>query len=305
MSEVTYKNLSIAGDAIRPGLDQNGDLPTYPQQVDDYYFSLVDSILALGSRRPDRTGTGTISSFHAPSFIHDMRTGFPILTTKEVNFDVVVKELLWFLSGSGDALRFREETGSTIWKAWEDKGPVAYGPNYRWYQTLDINNNPVEVDQLEDLVQSLIEDPFGRRHIINLWHPGRTQSYALPPCHGLVIQFYVEAGDDGKPEGLSLTVHQRSADVFLGLPFNISSYGLLLELVARAAGLEAHFLTINLGDAHVYLDHLEALDEQMGREPMEKLPKLIIGEGASAWEPVSVGLSGYAYHPGIRAKVSV
>lgn len=261
---------------------------------------------ALGSPERDTRNDNGSRSFFGASMEFDMADGFPLLTTKKVPFRHVALELDWFLSGNTNA-KWLEDRGVNIWRQWgcpetREMGPI-YGAQFRnqaWFgldadNTFQIDN----VDQLHDLVLGLKTRPYDRRHIISLWNAAQINDMALPPCHGIAIQFYVE--HDGR---LSLSMYQRSADVFLGLPFNIASYSLMLHYVAHAVGRVAgRFLWFG-GDVHLYSNHVGAAIEQLSRNPM-KFPEISI-DGPFDLVPTyeNVKLIGYESHPTIKAEVS-
>lgn len=283
------------------------------------YHDLIEYILKNGQVRKDRTGTGTIGVF-GYQMRFDLSEGFPIVTTKKVHFKSVAVELLWFLRGNTN-IRPLVVHGVRIWNEWPyqeyqqskdyqgetmdefimkikldpnfamkygDLGPV-YGKQWR-----DFGG----VDQIEQVIDQIKNNPTSRRIIVNAWNPPEIPDMALPPCH-MFFQFYVQ---DGK---LSLQLYQRSADVFLGVPFNISSYSLLLHIIAAECGLEVGEFIHTLGDAHIYLDHIEQVREQITREPYP-LPKLVFEKGdlySYTWDDFT--LEGYKHHPHIAGKVSV
>ena len=260
------------------------------------YLDLLAELMAAGVQRGDRTGTGTLSLF-GRQMRFDLSLGFPLLTTKKVHFRSIVLELAWFLRGSTN-VRWLQERGCTIWDEWADDGgelgPV-YGKQWRSWAAPDGR----VIDQIADVVGNLSADPESRRHIVSAWNPADVEAMALPPCHCL-FQFYVASGR------LSCQLYQRSADVFLGLPFNIASYALLTHLVAKVAGLSPGDLVITLGDAHLYLNHLEQARKQVARAPWP-LPKLRLAEvfDLYALEEGDVALENYRAHPAIRAPIAV
>lgn len=254
------------------------------------YLNQLKFILNNGQERGDRTGTGTIGVFGMQQR-YDLSKGFPAVTTKRLAWKSVVGELLWFIEGSSDERRLAELTHgtrdgvTTIWTPnalapyWKprakfegDLGRV-YGVQWRYWRTNKqkwVHSNsaePVFIDQLENLINGLKQDPYGRRHIITAWNPGELEDMALPPCH-CFAQFYVSA--DNK---LSCQMYQRSCDMFLGVPFNIASYSLLTHMIAQVCGLEVGEFIHTLGDAHIYKDHIDQVKEQLTREPLE-LPTL-------------------------------
>ncbi len=265
------------------------------------YHDLLRRILGEGVRQADRTGVGTLSVFgHQTRY--DLSEGLPLVTTKRVHMKSVVAELLWFVAGETNADQLRAR-GATIWDEWADAdgelGPV-YGRQWRAWPT---ERGPV--DQLARVVEQIRTDPASRRHIVSAWNVSQLDEMALPPCH-LLFQFHVAPQADG-PGRLSCQVYQRSADVFLGVPFNIASYAILTHMVAHATGLVAGDLVHTLGDAHIYLNHMAQVEEQLSREP-RPLPTLDLSAAprdlfAIAAEHIQV--RGYDPHPAIKAPVAV
>lgn len=229
------------------------------------YLNLLNRILAEGTQKGDRTGTGTLSIFgHQMRF--DLRDGFPLLTTKKLHLKSIIYELLWFLRGDTN-VRYLQEHGVRIWNEWADEngelGPV-YG--HQWRSWPDYKGGTI--DQIKNVVEMIKHNPDSRRMMVTAWNPAEVDDMALPPCHCL-FQFYVA---DGR---LSLQLYQRSADSFLGVPFNIASYALLLQMIAQVTGLEAGEFIHTTGDTHLYLNHLEQAKLQLTREP-RTLPKMKI-----------------------------
>ena len=261
------------------------------------YHDLLERILADGVEKHDRTGTGTVSVFgHQMRF--DLARGFPLTTTKKLHFKSIAHELLWFLAGDTN-VKYLNEHGVTIWDAWADAsgelGPV-YGRQWRSWPTADGG----VIDQIANVVSAIRRNPDSRRLIVTAWNPADVDKMALPPCHCL-FQFYVANGR------LSCQLYQRSADAFLGVPFNIASYALLTLMVARVTGLDAGEFVHTLGDAHLYLNHLEQARLQLARAP-RPLPKMILNPAATdlfAFHYEDFSLQGYDPHPHIKAKVAV
>ena len=229
------------------------------------YLNLLNRILAEGTQKGDRTGTGTLSIFgHQMRF--DLRDGFPLLTTKKLHLKSIIYELLWFLRGDTN-VRYLQEHGVRIWNEWADEngelGPV-YG--HQWRSWPDYKGGTI--DQIKNVVDMIKHNPDSRRMLVTAWNPAEVEDMALPPCHCL-FQFYVAEGR------LSLQLYQRSADSFLGVPFNIASYALLLQMIAQVTGLEAGEFIHTTGDTHLYLNHLEQAKIQLTREP-RTLPKMKI-----------------------------
>ena len=259
------------------------------------YLSLVREVLEQGEKKEDRTGTGTLSIFGVQRK-YDLREGFPLLTTKKVLFSAVLRELLWFLRGStniNDGLTQH----TPIWDAWADEkgelGPV-YGKQWRRWNAV----NGREIDQIQAAIDLIKTNPNSRRIIVNAWNVGEIDQMALPPCH-MFFQFYVVNGR------LDCQLYQRSADIALGVPFNIASYAALLMMVAQECGLVPGVFTHTMGDAHIYLNHIEGLQEQLKREP-KKLPQLKIVQ-KPFWDLKfeDFQLIDYEHDPFIKFKVAV
>ena len=261
------------------------------------YLDLMRHVLENGTRKSDRTGTGTISVF-GYQMRFDLSEGFPCLTTKKLHLRSIIHELLWFLKGDTN-IAYLKENGVRIWDEWADEqgelGPV-YG--YQWRSWPAPNGE--SVDQISNLIRQIKTNPDSRRLIVSAWNPALVDQMALPPCHAL-FQFYVA---DGK---LSCQLYQRSADIFLGVPFNIASYALLTHMVAQVCGLEPGEFVHTLGDAHLYLNHLEQAELQLTREPRQR-PTLTLNPEVKdifGFTFEDIALEGYDPHPHIKAQVSV
>lgn len=261
------------------------------------YLTLLRHVLENGVERIDRTGVGTIGVF-GYQMRFDLAQGFPLVTTKKLHLRSILYELLWFLRGETNIAYLRENKVS-IWDEWADEngelGPV-YGKQWRSWQSADGRT----IDQISDVIEQIKQNPYSRRLIVNAWNVGDVEQMALPPCH-LLFQFYVV---DGR---LSCQLYQRSADLFLGVPFNIASYALLTHMVAHVCGLEVGEFVHTLGDAHIYLNHLTQVQTQIGREPYP-LPQLQITRSVPsifAFEYDDFAIVNYQHHPRIVAPVAV
>ncbi len=261
------------------------------------YLELLDHVLKTGTRKADRTGTGTMSVF-GYQMRFDLADGFPVLTTKKLHLKSIIHELLWFISGSTNTA-YLKENGVKIWDEWADEngdlGPI-YGYQWRSWPSADGS----KIDQLSNVIRSIRENPDSRRHIVSAWNPGEIDKMALPPCH-VLFQFYVA---DGR---LSCQLYQRSCDIFLGVPFNIASYALLTLMVAQVTSFKPGEFIHTLGDAHIYLNHLDQVKLQLTREPYG-LPKMTLNPAVTAIEKFrfeDFELSGYTSHPLIRGEISV
>ncbi|NMG76828.1 thymidylate synthase [Aromatoleum diolicum] len=261
------------------------------------YLDLMRHVLEHGHRKSDRTGTGTLSVF-GWQMRFNLDEGFPLLTTKKLHTRSIIHELLWFLRGDTN-IRYLKENGVSIWDDWADEtgdlGPV-YGKQWRRWETADGRT----VDQLTQLIEGLKRNPDSRRHLVSAWNPGEVDGMALPPCHAL-FQFYV-AGDR-----LSCQLYQRSADIFLGVPFNIASYALLTMMVAQVCGLRPGDFVWTGGDCHLYVNHLDQARLQLTRE-LRALPTMTLNPTVSdifSFRFEDFMLSGYDPHPHIKADVAV
>ena len=261
------------------------------------YLDLLEYVMENGVDRMDRTGTGTRGVFgHQMRF--NLSEGFPMLTTKKLHLKSIVHELIWFLAGDTN-IKYLKENGVRIWDDWADEngdlGPV-YGKQWRRWETKD----GAVIDQVSKLVEDIKTNPYSRRHIVSAWNPADVDKMALPPCHCL-FQFHVA---DGK---LSCQLYQRSADIFLGVPFNIASYALLTHMMADACDLEAGDFVHTFGDAHIYSNHFEQVRTQLLRAPRD-LPKLTLKKGVGSlfdYRFEDVEITGYDPHPHIAGKVAV
>lgn len=264
------------------------------------YLQLLRKVLTEGERREDRTGVGTLSLF-GEQVKYDLRAGFPLVTTKKVNFDAVVRELLWFLSGDTNS-KTLEAQGVNIWKAWADEdgdlGPI-YGHQWRnWGADFSWGG----VDQIVNLLDNLKMNPHSRRHIVSAWNVEQLPDMKLPPCH--LLQHYYVSSD---AKYLDLQLYQRSADMAVGVPFNIASYALLLTMIAQECGYAPRYFIHTLGDAHIYLNHVEGVEEQLRRAHLTyQLPRVEIAK-----KPVldvkfeDIKLVNYQCHPFIKFPVAV
>ncbi len=261
------------------------------------YLDLMRHVLAHGHRKSDRTGTGTLSVF-GYQMRFDLAQGFPLVTTKKVHVRSIIHELLWFLKGDTN-IRYLKENGVTIWDEWADAdgnlGPV-YGYQWRSWPTADGRH----IDQIAQVIEEIRRNPDSRRLIVSAWNVGEIDKMRLPPCH-VLFQFYVA---DGK---LSCQLYQRIADIFLGVPFNIASYALLTMMIAQVCGLEPGEFVHSLGDAHLYLNHVEQAREQLSRTP-RPLPTMRLNPAVQdifAFRYEDFTLEGYDPHPAIKAPVAV
>ena len=293
-------------------------MKTHPETV---YLNALKDILETGDHRPDRTGVGTVSKF-GMQLRFDLQEGFPAVTTKRLAWKSVVSELLWFISGSSDERKLKEllhddfnSDKKTIWSGnadapyWKPKAKFkgdlgrVYGVQWRAWRAPVFGANRMavrHVDQLQELINGLKKDPYGRRHIISAWNPGELELMALPPCH-MMAQFYVSNGK------LSCHMYQRSADMFLGVPFNIASYALFTHMIAQVCGLGVSDLIISFGDAHVYENHIEQVKEQLARNPLA-LPTVKLDPSVmdiNKFTMQDVELIDYTCHASIAAPMAV
>ena len=261
------------------------------------YLDLLDHVLTYGTKKSDRTGTGTMSVF-GYQMRFNLGEGFPVMTTKKLHLKSIIHELLWFISGDTNT-RYLNENGVRIWNEWADKdgylGPV-YGYQWRSWPA----DGGRKIDQLANVIESIIKAPDSRRHIISAWNVGEIDKMALPPCH-ILFQFYVAEGK------LSCQLYQRSADIFLGVPFNIASYALLTMMIAQVTGLKPGDFVHTLGDAHIYINHIEQVKLQLPREPY-RLPVMVINPAVTDirdFRYEDFTLTGYIAHPHIKGEISV
>lgn len=261
------------------------------------YLDLLKTILEKGTKKQDRTGTGTISYF-GYQMRFPLSEGFPLVTTKKVHLKSIIYELLWFLNGDTN-VKYLQDNGVRIWNEWADEngdlGPV-YGYQWRHWRT----PQGTEVDQIKNLIEGLKNNPDSRRHIVSAWNPADVDDMALPPCHTM-FQFYVNNNR------LSCQLYQRSGDSFLGVPFNIASYALLTMMVAQVCGFELGDFVHTIGDAHIYLNHLEQVNLQLSREPYP-LPTMKLNPEVKdifAFKYEDFSLENYQCHPTIKGAISV
>jgi thymidylate synthase len=261
------------------------------------YLDLLDHVMKTGIEKKDRTGTGTISVF-GYQMRFNLQEGFPLLTTKKIHLKSIIHELLWFISGDTNT-KYLNDNGVKIWNEWADEdgnlGPV-YGYQWRSWPA----DGGGKIDQLSNVIGSISKSPDSRRHIVCAWNVGELDKMALPPCH-ILFQFYVAGGR------LSCQLYQRSADIFIGVPFNIASYALLTLMVAQVTGLKPGDFVHTLGDAHIYLNHIDQVKLQLTRDPY-KLPKMVINPPVTdifRFRYKDFTLSDYISYPHIKGDISV
>lgn len=264
------------------------------------YINLVSNIIENGERKEDRTGVGTISLFAPPKFEIYLDEGFPLLTIRKMPWQNMIKELIWFISGSTN-VNDLAKSAQIWWKPWAnengDLGPI-YPALWRTWP----HGDQYVIDQLGNLINGLKNNPTSRRHIISTWHPGEIQNMALPPCHGLVIQFYVHSKDK-----LSCFTHQRSADMGLGIVSNIPSYTLLLMMVAQVCNLIPYRLSYSIGDAHIYSNHVDILKDVIGKKTFP-MPKMEINKEIDNIDNFSFGdfnLINYQHNEAVKMEIAV
>lgn len=261
------------------------------------YHELLRRIMTEGTKKEDRTGTGTISVFGHQSR-YDLSEGFPLVTTKKLHLKSIIHELLWFLAGDTNA-KYLQDNGVRIWNEWADEnGDLGHIYGYQWRSWPDYSGG--HIDQISEVINSIKNNPDSRRMIVSAWNVADIPNMNLPPCHAF-FQFYVAEGK------LSLQLYQRSADSFLGVPFNIASYALLLQMVAQATGLQAGEFVHTLGDAHIYTNHMEQVELQLSREA-RPLPKMILNpdiKNIFDFKYEDFELEGYDPHPHIKGEVAV
>lgn len=261
------------------------------------YHELLERVLREGVRKDDRTGTGTVSVFgHQMRF--DLGEGFPLVTTKKLHLRSIIHELLWFLAGDTN-IAYLKQNGVSIWDEWaDDKGDLGPVYGHQWRSWPDGKGGVI--DQIAQVIADIRRNPDSRRLIVSAWNPADVPHMALPPCH-LLFQFYVAEGR------LSCQLYQRSADIFLGVPFNIASYALLTHMIAQVTGLKAGDFVHTLGDAHIYTNHMEQVHEQLSRSP-RALPSLKLNPAVDdifAFRFEDIAIEGYDPHPAIKAPVAV
>lgn len=261
------------------------------------YLNLLQHVLDHGTRKSDRTGTGTISVF-GYQMRFNLQDGFPVLTTKKLHLKSIIYELLWFLNGDTN-IKYLTDNKVNIWNEWADQnGNLGHIYGFQWRSWPDYNGS--SVDQIAQVIESIRNNPDSRRHIVSAWNVADLKNMALPPCH-VLFQFYVADGT------LSCQLYQRSADIFIGVPFNIASYSLLLMMVAQVTGLKPGEFIHTFGDAHIYNNHIEQVRTQLSREP-RKLPVMRLNENVKEINKFSFEdftLVNYDPHPHIKGDISV
>ncbi len=261
------------------------------------YLDLLSHVMEKGVEKSDRTGTGTKSVF-GYQMRFDLNDGFPLLTTKKLHMRSIIYELLWFLQGNTNT-QYLNDNGVKIWNEWASPdGELGKIYGYQWRSWTSSNGK--HIDQISQVIESIKNNPDSRRHIVSAWNVGDLDQMNLPPCH-VLFQFYVANGK------LSCQLYQRSADIFLGVPFNIASYAMLLKMVAQVTGLEAGDFVHTLGDAHIYLNHIEQVKLQLSREP-KKLPQLDINKNVKdifSYKYEDFQLSDYDPHPHIKGDIAI
>ncbi|WP_282126153.1 thymidylate synthase [Marinifilum flexuosum] len=261
------------------------------------YLQLLERVLEEGNKKEDRTGTGTVSVFgHQMRF--DLSKGFPVLTTKKLHLKSIIHELLWFLNGDTN-VKYLQDNGVRIWNEWADEnGDLGHVYGYQWRSWPKENGE--SLDQIKQVVHDIKNNPDSRRLIVSAWNAGDIENMALPPCHAL-FQFYVANGK------LSCQLYQRSADIFLGVPFNIASYALLTMMMAQVCDLEPGEFVHTLGDAHIYMNHLDQVKLQLSREP-KSLPQMKINPDVKSifdFKYEDFSLENYEAHPHIKGAISI
>ncbi len=266
------------------------------------YHRLLRDVQRCGQVRPDRTGTGVIGVF-GRQIRFDLAAGFPLLTTRAIHYKSIIHELIWFLKGDTN-IQYLNDNGVTIWDEWADEsgdlGPI-YGHQWRSWETRDGNT----IDQIEELIRGLKQDPFGRRHIVSAWNVAEIDEMALPPCHCL-FQFYVSVNREGQ-QVLSCQLYQRSADIFLGVPFNIASYAMLTHIIANICGMQVGEFVHTFGDLHLYSNHQDQANTLLSREP-RRLPNLVIGTSLKTIDDLSYNdilIENYNPRNPIKAQIAV
>jgi len=261
------------------------------------YLNLLDHVLKNGVEKADRTGTGTISVF-GYQMRFDLAEGFPVMTTKKLHLRSIIHELLWFLKGDTN-IKYLHDNRVSIWDEWADEnGDLGHIYGYQWRSWPAADGK--HIDQISNVIESIKSNPDSRRHLVNAWNVGELDKMALPPCH-IMFQFYVAGGK------LSLQMYQRSADIFLGVPFNIASYALLLMMVAQVTGLEVGEFVHTFGDAHIYKNHIDQVKLQLSRNPFP-LPQMKLNPDVKNifdFKFEDIELTGYKAHPTIKGEISV